>query len=1258
MSRQMMPQYPQQQPHHLHQQQHMQQQQNMPPQIFTVPPALQDRIANTLQVTTIYNPQAPPQMQQQARLVHRSPVMMQQQIQVQVPPVSSMISPPMENAKQIPPWHQNRQNFVLPSINHSTVDNRTSTPCFAMSSFLDDDRSTETPAPIPIECQLGPETPEPSLPSPSPPSDENSVENGTNNREEVCDTSEFLRLTLTDDFDDYDGRKRKRRSSELMKSPPTKRHRRSKAEMLADHQRSLRRSILESTVHLPKLEVKTGDTFRVFARTNGPNVVKANLPRVPRMKMTPRVFPRIVNIGFIKTPKGFVYSCLSNCHYKTYSSYDFLCHLHNHGTANETGLVKDKCALCQQTVGESLIDEFRHLASDHIVPHAHLLQTYEILHSKIIKIRLTIDDSDDEVEPESNVEKEANPTESEVPAPAPSLEEVAAPSEAEIPDVPLSEEQKAEMANALTGLDEFLASVDDDREVEAPESEIETEAIEESHEAADSDFNPASEDESDDEPISDDVTTDEESLDEGSTTDINSDDSFPPPSPPTLRNAKKREEEKELRKGQRRLERRRFMREEKRERRKEQNRVEALEKVESPRRGKSKSQEKQLPKLRLQQLIDKTVEASSRRNSSSGSDVGQKASDNEKKVDEQIVVEPKKPAEEKISNETADNPKENVNPSGESSEVKKPASPGDFLKNIPKKILQKIKQKSDEPSQLQIKNFLMASRLNTVTIDQQVVKQNEAKLSSEVIELSSSATEPSSSIEEIESSLGASQSSSCTVELTRIAAEITNKTGSSFVEISSSQSSSDLHPLEPVPKKKFEILEHIVLQPKAQSNAQSANVTAKKKTGPMDKYLTSNKKNSKPVLTARKSTGGVSKRPPSSPPSIREENIFKTKKKLKLTVRKSTSQDSLRRTELYNAYEATTSTQQVKPCSVNVVRCQSTLNGLKLIIRKGAVGVLETTDPFATMMDTNDTEIPESLETDNGITEIDYEEDSTAVEALPTALPVAMKDFPALLDESIASQPLAPEAPMDKRMEIDEDEFFDSLDSLEIPATPAPLGSCDTTPDLSQEPPTTLLETPEIIPEPVVAKTIPEAQVNMSKLYPWVADDVVEKIFKTKSCAVRMLAEDFLFSTYKCMSIACTFYTYDLQEFEEHLEDHSGSDKHFICSYCLCDEVSRENLIEHLKSFHKFDRYQCGKCMYRACEKFYCDRHRKKFHEHESCDILKSTSQKFVKSDRKKVEQEQKQKLSEIIKPFKCRCELDNRPAVDFMFEINFLVFF
>lgn len=127
-----------------------------------------------------------------------------------MPSVSSMISQPMKNPNT-PNWHRNQFSV---QENGSDIDQSS---FFAMSSFLD--RSVETPAPIPLECTLGAETPSPSLPSNTPPNDESPRDNS-----KLFDTSDFLRITFQDDIVDQ--------NTGYFRTP-LKRHRRTKAEINA-----------------------------------------------------------------------------------------------------------------------------------------------------------------------------------------------------------------------------------------------------------------------------------------------------------------------------------------------------------------------------------------------------------------------------------------------------------------------------------------------------------------------------------------------------------------------------------------------------------------------------------------------------------------------------------------------------------------------------------------------------------------------------------------------------------------------------------------------------------------------------------------------------------------------------------------------------------------------------------------------------------------------------------------------------------------
>lgn len=172
---------------------------------------------------------------------------------------------------------------------------------------------------------------------------------------------------------------------------------------------------------------------------------------------------------------------------------------------------------------------------------------------------------------------------------------------------------------------------------------------------------------------------------------------------------------------------------------------------------------------------------------------------------------------------------------------------------------------------------------------------------------------------------------------------------------------------------------------------------------------------------------------------------------------------------------------------------------------------------------------------------------------------------------------------------------------------------------------------------------------DLKDLYPWLMPEISEKWNKSSTARKAMMQENCLFSTFKCMSVYCSFFTTDQDDFKKHLEQHRGVDKFFLCSFCLSDEESPEELIDHYELRHTKDRYQCNCCMYRSAEKFYCQDHQKVHHEKKPKSILKSPMITLLKSERSKAIKKLERKLRDdpdsVAKAITCKCKFISSPT-------------
>ncbi|CAG9807118.1 unnamed protein product [Chironomus riparius] len=173
--------------------------------------------------------------------------------------------------------------------------------------------------------------------------------------------------------------------------------------------------------------------------------------------------------------------------------------------------------------------------------------------------------------------------------------------------------------------------------------------------------------------------------------------------------------------------------------------------------------------------------------------------------------------------------------------------------------------------------------------------------------------------------------------------------------------------------------------------------------------------------------------------------------------------------------------------------------------------------------------------------------------------------------------------------------------------------------------------------EALIAKSSSNAElVSIKDLYPWINQSVTSIMFKTKPSIDILLNEYSLFSTYKCMNEFCNFFTTDFEEFKTHAKSHDSINNY--CSYCLKNFDKSIDLCNHLDISHKFDRFQCNKCMFRSCQKGYVDVHQRVHHaDKENCEVFKSPVQKLLKSDRSKCLPALNKNREKFVMPYRCK---------------------
>lgn len=100
--------------------------------------------------------------------------------------------------------------------------------------------------------------------------------------------------------------------------------------------------------------------------------------------------------------------------------------------------------------------------------------------------------------------------------------------------------------------------------------------------------------------------------------------------------------------------------------------------------------------------------------------------------------------------------------------------------------------------------------------------------------------------------------------------------------------------------------------------------------------------------------------------------------------------------------------------------------------------------------------------------------------------------------------------------------------------------------------------------------------------------------------------------TFKCMASTCSYYTTSSELFFEHLQCHlrlhpEDSEYFNCCAYCTFSAVDHNNLIGHVLKEHRFNRFQCPYCFYRACVATHVLTHFDAHHKGKKVVILETT---------------------------------------------------
>lgn len=1249
------------------------------------------------------------------------------QLQNMQQPAYSMISPPMET-KPGPPWLQNGQQ--QPERPQSY---------FAMSSYLADDRAT--PAPIPIECQLGPDTPSPSLPSNSP----------------TYDTEDLFRMSFSDEIP----------FEELMsvngdqERPIIRRNRRTKAQIIADRNKKLTSTLKDCFIPLRPVSVEQKDCpVRIFS---GANVVliRKDLPRVPRMKMSSGKFHKIASMGFIKTAKGLAFGCIrQSCSFKTYDKKYFVLHLRQFHEAVDSIKI---CALCQQPIsGETLMEELRHMLV-HIIGPRHdnfpHLPTHFILRSTI-KGRLNDTADDESQDDECNESEDENPPDAEPshdkdckdkdtegspddsPGVEPKENDVAATVKDEPNDrsvspalsvktVINSDELSSEDSNDDFMLDEkidfndfvdFLEEVQDiieeaeppcDCDADAPSNaeptsseeptlkeeptlnavaDVMVEMPEAKNEPTDDpDFEPEKEIESEEEAIQDDaVTSNEDSS--GSEDFINDDDltdveyqegDSADSDPFTPRHIKMRNKQ-ELKKHSRRVA---------RSERKEKN----AGKVSAKRASRRKTLDNDSParNTRHNAVNDAPPAMSAGKRRLTLAKQKMKKETEARKSDEGVATRKLKRRRLPSTDSSDSDDERHERTSRVKRKLQDVESSESAVDDIPLLQLKFTKSKvdtnstpeasqsSDQPIATSAKQIIRICDSSLSLSEDSPMPQasepptgsaepptesNQAENPTEVPTSATFAQEhesqegaskkgdfsvwmPLATLDKIKSSK--TQAKQCAASFTRhdlqeILSNIRLDTSSPDPLAAQSFLASEIvvparaYSLQtpthsafsksPLPARSTSLQDPIPSTSKApfpSTSKASFPFTSKLTFPSTSKLVTSSTSNLPDFSKNDASIASTSDAPiPStskSPPKIQilEDVMFKPKKADKLTARKSTSRSDKKQKKLtarkstskaWRYYETEKAEDESKECSVLVKKVSTDYSSYGF-----EAPVAVTPHKEASTASTQDV----------GEIEIAPLPDLDDVN-LP---PVPVKDFPSVLNMTLSSPEKVTNGHADADTDADGDVFLDALD---VVAEADSANTPQAVPSDSQTP----MEVENDSDELEMTNGSPPF-TYLAKLYPWIADDIVGKYQKSVGSAKVLLEDKCLFSTYKCMSIECSFFTTDIAKFKTHVNKHIEVDVNFLCSYCLVDEKTPEDLIIHLGETHKFDRYQCSKCMYRACEKFYVNDHLTQEHKDEKASILKSPMQMLTNGQRKQAKAKLEKNKAELMAKgtVKCKCE-------------------
>lgn len=138
-----------------------------------------------------------------------------------------------------------------------------------------------------------------------------------------------------------------------------------------------------------------------------------------------------------------------------------------------------------------------------------------------------------------------------------------------------------------------------------------------------------------------------------------------------------------------------------------------------------------------------------------------------------------------------------------------------------------------------------------------------------------------------------------------------------------------------------------------------------------------------------------------------------------------------------------------------------------------------------------------------------------------------------------------------------------------------------------------------------------------------------------------LLTSTALKATFKCMGSSCSFFTSDPTLFLRHMTFHdkfTPGDRvnYMTCCYCVFEipEGKPEDVVDHIKSAHGCDKFQCAFCFYRSCVDFNVLTHQNNFHKMKPRKIFEIQGTR-LRNDTFEMELVKK-KRAEVVPPIVC----------------------